>query len=131
MAEMNERIKEMRLKCNLTLLEVAEHLGVKEATAQRYESGNIKNIKHETICQLAELFQCDPCYLMGWTDDSRTEQQRVAAVALTDDEKFLLAKFAELNREGQEKLLDYADDLVSSGKYIKNNQAGVGAAKMA
>ena len=66
MPEINEKIKEMRQRRGLTLLEVAEFLGVKEATVQRYESGNIKNIKHETICKLAELFQCDPCYLMGW-----------------------------------------------------------------
>lgn len=74
MREINNRIKEMRLRCNLTLLEVAEFLGVREATAQRYESGSIKNIKHETICKLAELFACDPSYLMGWTDDSSTNE---------------------------------------------------------
>lgn len=68
MGEINDRIKAMRLEKNLTLMEVANYLGVKEATAQRYESGNIKNIKHETICKLAELFACDPSYLMGWTD---------------------------------------------------------------
>lgn len=31
----------------------------------------------------------------------------------------LLAMFNQLNEEGQEKLLDYADDLVQSEKYIK------------
>ena len=39
MAEINDRIKERRLAAGKTLLEVAEYLGVKEATAQRYESG--------------------------------------------------------------------------------------------
>ena len=53
MAEINDRIKERRLAAGKTLLEVAEYLGVKEATAQRYESGEIKNIKHETIVSLA------------------------------------------------------------------------------
>jgi transcriptional regulator with XRE-family HTH domain len=69
MAEIHDRIKEMRLARGLLLSEVAEYLGVKEATAQRYESGSIKNIKHETICKLAELFHCDPTYLMGWSSD--------------------------------------------------------------
>ncbi len=40
--KLNERIKEMRTLKNMTLLEVAEILGVKEATMQRYESGEIK-----------------------------------------------------------------------------------------
>lgn len=38
----------------------------------------------------------------------------------------ILENFALLNEEGQEKLADYADDLVSSGKYKKHNQAQVG-----
>ena len=67
MSELNDRIKEMRLKCDLTLLEVAERIGVKEATVQRYESGAIKNIKYETVCKLAEVFGCDPGRLMGWS----------------------------------------------------------------
>ena len=67
MSELNERIKEMRLKCGFTLLEVAERIGVKEATVQRYESGAIKNIKYETVCKLAGVFGCDPGRLMGWS----------------------------------------------------------------
>ena len=70
MALINDRSKEMRLKRGLTLIEVADYIGVKDATIQRYESGNIKNIKHEIICKLAELFKCDPCYLMGWSEDT-------------------------------------------------------------
>jgi len=34
-------------------------------------------------------------------------------------ETHLVQLYRELNAEGQEKLIDYADDLVSSGKYIK------------
>lgn len=64
-----ERIKERRQALGLTLLDVATALGVKEATAQRYESGEIKNIKHDTVFQLAKLFRCSPSYLMGWDDD--------------------------------------------------------------
>ncbi len=69
MSTINERIKERRLSQGLTLLDVAEFLAVKEATAQRYESGDIKNIKHETIAKLAELFKCTPAYLMGWEEE--------------------------------------------------------------
>lgn len=65
---LNERLKERRLAAGKTLLEAAEYIGVKEATMQRYESGSIKNVKHETICALAEFFHCSPQYLMGWDD---------------------------------------------------------------
>jgi transcriptional regulator with XRE-family HTH domain len=33
----------------------------------------------------------------------------------------LVTLYRKLNQEGQEKLVEYADDLVSSGKYIKND----------
>jgi len=71
MAVINERIKERRLALDMTLLQVAELLGIKEATMQRYESGEIKNIKHETIVKLAEIFNCSPEYLMGWSNQTK------------------------------------------------------------
>lgn len=61
-----ERIKEVRLKRNKTLLEIANMLGVSEATVQRYESGNIKNLKLDTISKIASFLDVDPAYLMGW-----------------------------------------------------------------
>lgn len=67
MAIVNERIRQRRQQLGLTLAQVAEKLTIKEATMQRYESGEIKNIKHETITGLAEILQCSPSYLMGWS----------------------------------------------------------------
>jgi len=68
-----ERLKLLRQKSGMTLLDVANAIGVKEATAQRYESGEIKNLKHDTILELAKLFNCSPSYIMGWEDDSLPE----------------------------------------------------------
>ena len=73
MGIINERIKEQRQNAGLTLAQVAEKLNVKEATVQRYESGEIKNIKHEIISKLASIFNCSPAYLMGWEDNKATE----------------------------------------------------------
>lgn len=102
MATINDRIKEMRKKKGLTLLEVAEYLGVQEATVQRYESGNIKNLKHETICKLAELFGCDPRYLVGWTENNSGLHE----ATVTDEEKMLLDLFRRVPEESQQMVLD-------------------------
>lgn len=69
----HKRIKEQRLKHNFTLAELAEMLDVKEATVQRYESGEIKNLKHDTIIKLANIFKCSPSYLMGWEEEPTNE----------------------------------------------------------
>ena len=66
--KLHERIKKCRLECGMTLLEVANALGVREATAQRYESGEIKNLKQATVLEMARIFNCSPAYLMGWEE---------------------------------------------------------------
>ncbi len=66
--KLHERIKERRIAMGLTLFDVAIALGVSEATAQRYESGEIKNLKHDTVLELSKIFRCSPSYLMGWED---------------------------------------------------------------
>lgn len=91
MSTINERIKERRLARDLTLLDVAEFLGVKEATAQRYESGEIKNIKHETIASLAKLFKCSPAYLMGWEELPQNTSSKNIEANLSDNEILTIA----------------------------------------
>lgn len=69
MAIWNERIRKKRLEKGITLAKVADTLNVTEATAQRYESGSIKNVPYEHMCTYAKLLDCSPQYLMGWVDD--------------------------------------------------------------
>ena len=80
---MSNRIKEIRKNRELTLLQLAEMLGVSESTVQRYESGNIKNLKYETMINLAEILDCTPAYLMGWDeyDEPYYENEETAKLA--------------------------------------------------
>lgn len=70
MAIWNQRIRDKRIENGITLAKVANKLGVTEATAQRYESGSIKNIPYEHICTYGEILNCSPAYLMGWEDNN-------------------------------------------------------------
>lgn len=69
----NERIHEKRLEKGITLAQIADRLGVTEATAQRYERGNIKNIPYEHMCAYGEILNCSPAYLMGWVNDKKED----------------------------------------------------------
>ena len=73
---MANRIRAIRKKRGLTLLQVAKKLGISESTVQRYESGNIKNLKYETVVELANIFGCSPAYLMGWDDTVQASGQQ-------------------------------------------------------
>lgn len=64
---MHERIQQLRAQKDMTLAQVAEYLGVTEATAQRYETGKgIKSIPYDVIEKYANMFGCAPAYIMGW-----------------------------------------------------------------
>ncbi len=78
----NERIHEKRLERGITLAQVANRLGVTEATAQRYERGNIKSIPYEHMCAYGEILNCSPAYLMGWEDNSSVMLHNIHPVEL-------------------------------------------------
>lgn len=101
MANVHARIKERREAVGLTLSQLADVTGVKEATAQRWESGNIKTIKYETIEILADALHCTPSYLMGWEDEKPATN--------TDDElSEISGLFTELTPDNRSKLLELA-----------------------
>lgn len=93
---LNFKIKERREELGITLQQVANHLGVSKATVQRYESGEIKNIKLETIEKIAEILKVTPAYLMGW--EEKKNNLTIAAhldVELTTEEQKEINKYIE------------------------------------
>lgn len=116
-------LKNRRKELGLTLSQIADKMGVSEATVQRWESGNIKSLRQERIGPLSEILRVSPAVLMGWADDEVTSPS--PRPPITSKEEELLALHRQLNEEGQGRLLEYADDLVSSGKYIKSDPLGL------
>lgn len=110
MALINDRIKDRRQQLGLTLLQVADFLGVKEATAQRYESGDIKNIKHETVLKLSIILKCNPAYLMGWIETPNTAEDIKPAAhkgsELSESELCMINLFRIVPEERQGELLN-------------------------
>ena len=91
--------------------------------------GNRGNIPSgDVIAKIADYFHVSTDYLLGRTDDPRPVGQEIRASPLR---AALLGSFDQLNQEGQEKLVDTADDMVSSGKYIKSDPDQLGKAKNA
>ena len=66
MTALSEVMKKRRKELGLTLAQVADLVGVTEATAQRWESGNIKSVRHDKITLLADALKVSPADLMGW-----------------------------------------------------------------
>lgn len=109
-----ERMKFRRKELGLSADEVAAALNVSRATIFRYEKGDIEKLPGSALEPLAKALHTTPAYLMGWEEspsaDIPTPPPSLPLQRLTQ-------AMDQLNDEGQTKLVDYADDLVSSGRY--------------
>lgn len=66
--EIAKRLKEERLKNNLTLDEVASQMNLSKTTISRYENLDITNIPIDKIEKLAKIYNTTPANLMGWNE---------------------------------------------------------------
>lgn len=68
--DFKDKIKFNREKLGYTLEELSKLVGVSAPTIQRYESGEIKNVRRDKIAKLAKALDVTPSYLMGWEDEN-------------------------------------------------------------
>lgn len=107
MALFAKRLKEARNARNISAKELAEHLGINKSTIHRYETGELKGIKHPTIQVIAEYLNVNPDYLIGASDSMCAVKDAEALMAdITDDEKMLLELFRRVPEENQQMVLD-------------------------
>lgn len=124
-----QRLVASREKHNLSQKEFAERLGI-TPTRLNYWEKDKREPAIEMIKLIAQNLDIDPNYLIGYQPQNKkapsSEKDRLCEAKLR-----LVELYRNLNHEGQEKVLEYADDLVSSGKYIKSDPAGLGETQMA
>lgn len=63
-SKMGDRIKEMRSKLGLTQEELGKKLGVKRAAVNKWETGEVENIKRGTLEEMCRIFKVRPSWLM-------------------------------------------------------------------
>ena len=118
-----ERIRQLRIQHQMTQEELGAKVGVQKAAIYKYENGLIVNLKRSNLEKLAIVLETTPTYLMGLEDD---ENDSSILSELTPQQSALLSSFDQLNEEGQQKAVDYVDDLVLTGRYKKCAALGLG-----
>lgn len=111
-----ERVRACRIEKGMTQTELAEKLGYKsKSSVAHIENG--RDIPRSMVVTLAGVLDTTPSHLMGW--DVPTEQTDAPRAQL-------LAAFDQLSAEGQQRVIDYAVDLVNGGRYKKTTADTVG-----
>lgn len=119
------KIKTAREAIKMTQEELGIACGTTKQTIFKYETGVVTNIPLDRIEKMADVLGISPVYLLGW-DHFTIPTHEKANDNQTSEESKLIDLYRELNDEGQERLLETADDMVRSGKYIKSDEAIVG-----
>ena len=82
-------LKSKRKEFNLSQKEVADYVGVSEATVSRWESGNIANMGRDKIALLSKILKISPSVIAGYADINDFETPFI----LTKDEKELVTAY--------------------------------------
>lgn len=126
MVEMGRRIHNMRKKWGYTLDEVVEHVGIPKSTLSRLENGKLKTINRSYINRLANLFDCDPAYLLGYDDSPIVDLTYSApgkeSVKMTVDAKPIIGEESLRVRVLQEASKIRTENLAAAIDIIKSLQ---------
>lgn len=116
--DFGKTLRQLRRQYSETQTALGKVLEISQSTVAMYENGK-REPDFEMLEKIADHFNVDMNYLTGWTEKEVVQELRKNE--LDHSEEILLGNFRSLNDEGQEKLLDYSNDLIDTGRYIKSD----------
>lgn len=129
---MGTYIKQLREEMGISQEELGRSLNppVNRAAVNKWETGQVENIKRTHIQQLAKKFGVSPCELMCFDDrfDSAKAAEETKAIELVQkhfgkDAVHVLQMFMELNQTGQQKVLEDLSDMTELSKYTEKDSS--------
>lgn len=108
-------LKFLRNDANLTQDQLADILGVKKSSIQKYESGSVCNLKMEIIRTLCKLFKVPP-YVFIFPELIQSEKD-LKGVIYDRNLLSIVGLMQKINPQGKEKVLEYIQDLTDTKKY--------------
>lgn len=107
-------LQETRNALGLKQSEIADKLGCTSANISSWERGKSK-IDIDSFASLCKIYNIDFANTLN-----KVANEQKAPIIIdksNDDKQKLLHNYESLNNTGKNKLLEYSDDLVASGKY--------------
>lgn len=118
--DIKDLIKTRRIQKNLTMKELADKVGVSEATISRWESGEISNMKHKGIIALSNALDIEPNIIMGWEDyeEPTPPSPKERVIRLLGEEVVSANTGININDFTDEELNQIADRLLEYARFL-------------
>lgn len=113
-----ENLNKLKKNSGMTIEQIALSSGVPKGTLNKLFAGQTKDPQLSTVSAVV--------HCMGYTLDDLSDDTVSGKAHLTPQQSALLSSFDQLNEEGQQKAVDYVDDLVLTGRYKKYAALGLG-----
>lgn len=113
-----ENLNRLKKNSGMTIEQIALSSGVPKGTLNKLFAGQTKDPQLSTVSAVV--------HCMGYTLDDLSDDTVSGKAHLTPQQSALLSSFNQLNEEGQQKAVDYVEDLVLTGRYKKCAASGLG-----
>ena len=117
--EFNIRLKKSIANKSMKIFELSQKTGISENTLCKYLSG-LSSPSKDHIYLLGRTLEVSQSWLMGYDVPMETKYYS-ASYELSAEEECIISIFRHLNREGQDRLLDYSMELNEISKYKSKN----------
>ena len=111
MSDFVKRLNQLMEDKNISQNKLAEMTGITQSSISDWANGKYKP-RQDKVYLLSEALKVSPAYLLGYTDNKNLDQH----ISTAENENLNML-FNKLNDEGKDKVLNYTQDLVDSGKY--------------
>lgn len=121
-----ERIKKLRMKYDISQVELSEMIGISKQSLYKYENGVITNIPSDKIELLADVLHTTPSYLMGWENEQAQPSYylnpETAAIAQEIFDKPELRALFDVSRNATPDDLLMARDILTALQKRERNE---------
>lgn len=121
-----QKLDDMMRRTSLNKRTLSQNSGIPYTTIDGWYKKGYDGMKISTLRMLAKYFRTT---LDFWFQDDIANSGEIESSPEDTLRSTLLLNFDQLNPEGQERLVETSDDMVESGKYIKNNKDKLGKAQ--
>lgn len=115
--QIGEKIKLLRITHDMTQQDLGDILGVNKATIQKYECGNIQNLKTSHIKKLCDVFHKQPNFFFFEYDELPIDHEFDKLLIFIEhyygkSAANIFENFIMIDDKSKMKLLEYSNDLV-------------------